>query len=463
MILHKIDGDVVERNGLAERMNNPFSYVPHPLCDSCWREVERFVDGRDDWKESLRGGKMFGVLVVEVADVGICYLAAHSGQIGNYDTGDYFVPAVFDVNKSEYFQREMHEIESLVDNHSERKRRSESLQSWLFSQYEFLNGLGERRSVEWIFTDYYRRTMLHKGNFEKNASSHQIPSGSGECCGPKLLQYAFVHGYKPISMAEYWYNPAGDSGGQDVVERVYGLEALRRHGVYYPACQSKCRPILSYMLEGLNVDEGLNLSVSGSLLDEVSVVYEDSRIIVVDKPSGLLSVPGRNGEVSLADWLERIHGLKEYYFAHRLDQDTSGLLVIAKDIATYKELQRQFVAHEVQKTYEALVDGVVEGDSGKIKLRMRPDPDDRPRQLVDEHHGKVSVTRWKVKERRGGQTLVELYPDTGRTHQLRVHCAHPLGLNAPIHGDRLYGTGVVDERLMLRACGIEFLSLKIKV
>ena len=462
MILHEIADDVLERIGFPDRFNDPFNYIPHPLCNWCWKNVENYVAGQIGWEESLLGGKMFGVLVVRGLDNKIYYLAAHSGQIGNYDTGDFFVPPVFDVNKSEYFQTEMHDIECLHDDFSARKRRSESLQSWLFSQYEFLNGLGELKSLEMIFTDYYRKTMLNKSNYEKNASSHHIPSGSGDCCAPKLLQYAFLHGLNPVCMSEYWYNPVVVSTSCCSVGQINTHEALRRHGMYYPACHSKCRPILSFMLDGLDIDKGLPTIDGISLLDKVSLVYEDHRLLVVDKPSGLLSVPGRNGDFSLSEWLERFHGMNEYYIVHRLDQDTSGLLVIAKDIITYKELQRQFVAHEVQKTYEALVDGVVECDSGKIKVRMRPDPNDRPRQIVDETHGKVSVTRWKVIERLDGQTLVELYPDTGRTHQLRVHCAHPLGLNAPIHGDRLYGTGKIGDRLMLRAKRIEFPSLNLK-
>lgn len=458
---------------------NPFSYVPHPLCVEAAHELRRLIEEHREWDDELRKGKMFGVLVVRggecpeipespVHNAEIYYLAAFSGQLNGESEVEGFVPPIFDVGQSAYFQQEMHEIEQLVGDKEERKRRSEALQDWLFQQYKCRNARGEEKDLIEIFTDFYRGKMLKQENFARNAASHHIPSGSGECCAPKLLQYAYLHGLAPLCMAEFWVQKSFedektrkeedemdvDSDGKKTGEREEEFEhrrnkeqrfremiasEIRHDGRFYPACHKKCRPILSFMLEGLQVEESLLDQQGTELLNQVKLVFEDAHILVVDKPSGLLSVPGRGDLKSVADWIRPCHPLPDFWFVHRLDQDTSGLLVIAKDEATYKDLQQQFIRHEVQKTYEALLDGEVVGDEGKIKLRMRPDPDDPPRQIVDMNHGKQAVTRWKVVEQLGGQTRVELYPDTGRTHQLRVHCAHPEGLNAPIHGDRLYG------------------------
>ncbi len=436
---------------------NPFSYVPHPLCVAAAAEVKHYVEQHKDWEEELGRGKMFGVLVVESEDdsekSGLAYLAAFSGQLNGESELDFFVPPIFDVNSSAYFQEEMHKIEELIDNQEERKSRSEDLQEWLFCQYRFFNAQGEEKSLMDIFKDFYKEKMLKREHYERNAQSHHIPSGSGECCAPKLLQYAFLHHLRPLCMAEFWYEKSKE--GQTTY-RNYSNPEVRHHGSYYPACQKKCRPILSFMLRGLDVEESRTERQSTQLINKVEVVYEDDKVVVVNKPSGLLSVPGRNGQKSVADWLKDVHRTDTFWFVHRLDQDTSGLLIIAKDETTYKSLQQQFIRHEVRKTYVALLDGLVKGDEGKIKLRMRPDPNDPPRQIIDEEHGKQSVTRWRVTERTEHQTRVELYPDTGRTHQLRVHCAHPKGLNAPIHGDRLYGkTSSTSGRLSLHAKKLE--------
>ena len=524
---------------------NPFSYVPHPLCRKAAEEVREMLNSHTEWDEELRKGKMFGVLVVRkkgesgnlespefpgrmdksvrsesqgntgnpLLNTDLYYLAAFSGQLNGESEAEGFVPPLFDVTKSEYFQREMHEIELLVENKEERRGRSEALQDWLFQQYKCLNGFGEEKNLIEIFTAYYRQKMLKQENYERNAASHHIPSGSGECCAPKLLQYAYQNCLQPICMAEFWVQKTFedekarrredektrrqedekarrqedektrrredekarrqedekdvDSEGKNT-ERREGEAASRQYkkdqfreviaseircdGRFYPACHKKCKPILSFMLEGIEVERSLLEQQDTKLLNQVEIVYEDAHILVVDKPSGLLSVPGRGLLKSVADWIKTYHPLPDFWFVHRLDQDTSGLLVIAKDEATYKDLQQQFIRHEVKKTYEALLDGVVAGEEGKIKLRMRPDPYDPPRQIVDAMHGKQAVTRWKVVERLENQTRVELYPDTGRTHQLRVHCACPEGLNAPIHNDRLYGAeNTPDGRLCLYA------------
>ncbi len=430
---------------------NPFWYVAHPLCVEAAKEVRAYIEGQEEWEDELRKGKMFGVLVVRsngkngsygnngndgIEQGKILYLAAFSGQLNGESDVEGFVPPIFDVTSSDYFQQEMHEIEQMMDDKTVRRSRSEALQDWLFRQYRCLNARGEEKDLIKIFTDYYKKKMMKIENFSRNASSHHIPSGSGDCCAPKLLQYAYQHDLQPVCMAEFWVQKRKELSEP---YRELPYSEVRMDGRFYPACHKKCRPILSYMLEGLEVEESHLERKDAALLNQVKVIYEDAQLLVIDKPSGLLSVPGRGGEKSVADWIGLHHPLPAYWFVHRLDQDTCGLLLIAKDEATYKELQQQFIRHEVKKTYEALVDGYVTGDIGRIKLRMRPDPDDPPRQIVDLEHGKQAVTRWKVVNRLESQTVVELYPDTGRTHQLRVHCAHSQGLNAPIHGDKLYG------------------------
>lgn len=435
--------------------NNPFNYVPHPLCVKASLEVREHVLNKDLWIEELAKGKMFGVLVVDKnGELG--YLAAFSGQLNGKSIVDGFVPPIFDTNASDYFQKEMHAIEELVDNREERQKKSVSLQDWLFRQYICENGKGERKSIMDIFMDYYRRNMMKPENYSRNASSHHIPSGTGECCGPKLLQYAYLNDMHPLCLTEFWVQRKEES--IHYRDLLSGESEVRHDGRFYPSCWGKCRPLLDFMLRGLDVEKSPEEEHDSELLRRVVPVYEDSHIIVVDKPSGLLSVPGRGGRRSIADWLRDVKKIETFWFVHRLDQDTSGLLVIAKDEATYKDLQQQFIRHEVNKTYEACVEGDVKGESGKIVLKMRPDLSDPPRQIVDMEHGKNSVTRWKVLERKDGRTRLELYPDTGRTHQLRVHCAHPLGLNAPIVGDKLYGSIESREKLNLRAK-----SLRIKI
>ncbi len=424
-------------------MNDPFEYIPHPLCKAASEEVRRYALGNKEWIEELKRGKMFGVLTVElppfknpfihVIDERTGYLAAFSGQINGSGIANGFVPPIFNVDNSVYFQKEMHEIESLTAKHDEKRRmRSEALQDWLFRQYECVNALGERKNIVDIFKEFYLRNMLKQENYERNSSKHHIPSGTGECCAPKLLQYACLNDLKPLHIAEFWVQ-------RQYRDITYTDGGIRHDRQFYPACNKKCRPLLDFITRGLNIEKSPSRIENEQMLSKVGLIYEDDHIIVVDKPSGLLSVPGRNGQKSLADWMHEYKHIDDFWFVHRLDQDTRGLLIIAKDESTYKDLQQQFIKHTICKTYEALLDGHVEGDEGNIKLRMRPDPDDPPRQMVDMTHGKNAVTRWKVLKRQGETTHVELYPDTGRTHQLRVHCAHVSGLNSPIHGDRLYG------------------------
>ena len=274
------------------------------------------------------------------------------------------------------------------------------------------------------------------------------PGGTGDCCAPKLLQYAYQHGLKPVCMAEFWW------GAPTKTE-------LRQHLNYYPACRGKCKPILSWMLQGLEVDSDPELL--GFQKMEIPVVYEDEWLLVVNKPSGMLSVPGRIEQYSVETvMMERYPGS---HVAHRLDMGTSGLLIVAKTPEAYRALQEQFVKHQVKKKYLAVLEHLENLDElekledldhidypqrGTINLPMRPDPMNRPRQVVDMEHGKRAVTDYEFIS----PNIVALYPQTGRTHQLRIHCAHPDGLGRPIVGDELYGTK--GERLMLHASEIWF-------
>ncbi len=335
-------------------------------------------------------------------------------------------------------------IESLKE---ERRRRSDALQQWLFDNFTLLNVHGERRSLASIFAD---------------TPQHTPPSGAGECCAPKLLHYAFVHHLQPLCIGELWQ---GRSPQMEV----------RHHGQFYPACRGKCKPILEWMLDidsdapsAVGADDGKD-SPSTVCTQRApltpQIVYEDADVIVVVKPSGLLSVPGKQGLPSVESILAERYG--QVFMPHRLDMDTSGLMVIARTTEAYHHLQRQFLQHTVKKEYEALLDGVLLADrglqmpsivcpngEGSISLPLRPDLTDRPRQLVDRMHGRKAVTTYKVLGVENGRTRVLLIPHTGRTHQLRVHCAHSEGLGTPIVGDCLYGK--TEKRLCLHARMLSF-------
>ncbi|AKQ63966.1 Ribosomal large subunit pseudouridine synthase A [Myxococcus hansupus] len=255
------------------------------------------------------------------------------------------------------------------------------------------------------------------------------PSGAADCAGPKLLAHALDQGLRPLALAEFWWGAPPPAGG-------------RASGAYYPACKDKCGPLLPFMLEGLPVSAPRPFTPRAMASRELDILFEDEWFVVVDKPEGLLSVPAKDTSVEdsvQARLRTRYPDAPEVLLAHRLDLDTSGLLVAAKDLRTYAALQRLFAQRQVHKRYVAWVDGEVAGERGTIDFPMRVDLDDRPRQIHDPVHGKPAVTEWRVLERRDGRTKVALFPLTGRTHQLRVHAAHPLGLGAPIVGDRLYG------------------------
>lgn len=349
----------------------------------------------------------------------------------------------------ETLEAEVKKFEDTIDSlRQERKRRSADLQSWLFSQFRMLNALGETKDLN----DIFRRTPMGVP-----------PAGAGECAAPKLLQYAYIHGMTPVRMAEFWW---GDSPATEI----------RHHGSFYPSCLGKCGPILAHMLQGLDVEP--NPLEAKRLGMEVRVVYEDDAVLVVDKPSGLLSVPGKYVTDSVETRMrDHCGGIGSPMVVHRLDQDTSGLLVLAKTKEAHRNLQEQFRRHVVKKKYLALLDGDVTEDEGTISLPLRPDPLDRPRQVVDFEHGKPAVTRFRVLRREtingaAGhdnmhvRTLVEFSPETGRTHQLRVHSAHHMGLGSPICGDPIYGfsdrcnfdrfEGISESRLCLHAASLSF-------
>lgn len=310
------------------------------------------------------------------------------------------------------------EIERLK---AERKTRSAALQQWLFKQFRMLNARGEERDLCNLFKDTVQKTP---------------PAGAGECAAPKLLQYAYRNGWQPLAMAEFWW---GDSPKNEI----------RRHGYYYPACKGKCGPILKHMLQGLHVEKN-PLETDMHWGTELEIMYEDEWLSVVNKPAGMLSVPGKSDIDSVYGRVRRMYPeATGPMVVHRLDMATSGLMLVAKTKEVHQNLQAQFKNRTVCKRYVAWLDGIVEKKEGHIELPLRPDPEDRPRQVFDAVHGKPAVTDYTVLHYDSGRTFISFIPKTGRTHQLRVHSAHPLGLNAPIVGDELYGRKA--DRLYLHA------------
>ena len=331
------------------------------------------------------------------------------------------------------------EIERLK---TERKERSAALQRKLFEQFRMLNAQGEVKDLYTIFEQTVQKVP---------------PAGAGECALPKLLQYAYLHQLKPLAMAEFWW---GDSPKNEI----------RHHGYYYPSCKGKCEPILLHMLQGLEVDENPLLN-SIHEDEELEIVYEDEWLVVVNKPAGMLSVPGK-----AEDRDSVYHRLKKKYpdatgpmIVHRLDMATSGLLLVAKTKEVHQHLQAQFADRSIKKRYTAVLNGVTArtektvstekttlpfGRAGRINLPLCLNPLDRPRQIVSREHGKEAITEYRIISESEKYTRITFYPLTGRTHQLRVHAAHPEGLGCPILGDELYGKKA--DRLYLHAEYIEF-------
>ncbi len=355
------------------------------------------------------------------------------------------------------YQKGLQEIKQL------RKSDSDELQKWLFSQFKMLNDKGESKDLLEIFKEFNQMVP---------------PAGSGECCEPKLLQYAFEHGLKPLQMAMFWW---GESP----------KEEIRHHLHFYPACNGKCKPILHWMLPA---DVFEQASADAYIYNKVEILYEDQELAVIHKPEGMLSVPGKDAQQpSIYSWARKqFPEATGPLIVHRLDMATSGLMVIAKTEFAYHRLQKQFTSHQVQKRYVAIVCCKDKDMAQRIKdatkmisLPLMPDYLDRPRQIVNHEQGKEAITEYEVlgsEERRvkseefnsaanhevqssnlkvqSSNLKVQcirlaLYPKTGRTHQLRVHCAHREGLDAPILGDPLYGN-VKADRLYLHAEAITF-------
>lgn len=400
----------------------PFRYAPSPETVEAAKALAARIDASPRLRSIFSEGKMLGVLLT---DRGV--LNAFSGLAGGLSVLEDFVPPIFDYGVPDgYFRRREAEISAMPDGIA-KGRESARLQDWLFSRYEVLNARGERLSVKRIFA---RRGLVP-------------PGGTGDCAAPKLLQYAYLHGMKPLAMGEFWYGASHSS-------------EVREHGHFYPACFGKCGPLLSFMMEGLDVEPNpLDSEYEGR---EPAVLHADSSIIVVDKPAGMLSVPGRNGISSLLDWLAERYG--EVHSCHRLDMDTSGIMVYARNIPCKAALEAQFAGREVSKTYRARLSAgsspFRRSASGTIALPLSPDYYDRPRQIVDKSSGKPAISEYKVLEMLpDGEIDILFHPLTGRTHQLRVHAAHPSGLGRPIKGDLLYG-GTPADRLYLHAESLGF-------
>ena len=556
MILHSIDQVLLSGIDIPERMNNPLDYQPHPLCIAVCKELQTYLSEREDWREEIDKGKMFGVLIVEnaqpvpgAAEIG--YLAAYSGQIGGRSDWDDFVPAVFDylqpdgyfktheaeisdinqrikqlegnehikeakslilqlqeerkqaiaayqekmkeanaerdarrkagnltpeeeaemVKESQFMKAELRRLKKSLSEKTTleteyevfqadilrlkqlRKSLSDALQQWLFSQFRMQNHEGKMKDLLEIFRDAALRDYPQATLATSRIAALKMvpPAGSGECCEPKLLQYAYLHGYRPLLMAMFWW---GESP----------KEEIRHHLQFYPACNGKCKPILHWMLPDRVFDSKI------AEKQALEILYEDDQLAVIHKPSGLLSVPGRDSSQPSVYSIMR----KKYPAAssplivHRLDMATSGLMIIAKTDFAYHRLQNEFLHHRVQKKYIAIIgckdqeacdkiwESSISSGKQKISLPLMPDYLDRPRQIVNHEQGKEAITEYEVLDRIDATHLrLALYPKTGRTHQLRVHCAHHEGLNAPILGDPLYGNEKAS-RLHLHAEEITF-------
>lgn len=547
MIFHSIDQALLSGIDFPERMNNPLDYQPHPLCIAVCKELQTYLSEREDWREEIDKGKMFGVLIVENAQPAsgapkIGYLAAYSGQIGGRSDWDDFVPAVFDylqpdgyfktheaeisginqsirkleanthmkeakglilqlqeerkhtiaayqekikkakakrdarreagslnpeeeaemVKESQFMKAELRRLKKSLSEKTSleteyeayqadilslkqlRKTLSDALQQWLFSQFRMQNHEGESKDLLEIFRDAALRDYPQATIATSRIAALKMvpPAGSGECCEPKLLQYAYSLGYKPLQMAMFWW---GESP----------KEEIRHHLHFYPACNGKCKPILQWMLPASTFEPA---AVDLSLYNKVETLYEDREIAVIHKPEGLLSVPGKDAAQPSVYALMRSKYPEATgpLIVHRLDMSTSGVMMIAKTEFAYHRLQKAFLNHQIQKKYVAIISGKVIPEKGIISLPLMPDYLDRPRQNVDHELGKEAITEYEVLEPVDDSHLrIALYPKTGRTHQLRVHCAHQEGLKAPILGDPLYGNEKA-ARLHLHAEEITF-------
>ncbi len=508
-----------------EHFTDPFRYSPHPAVALAASEVIARIESSEELSAIFDEGKMLGVLVVNNSKGETGYLCAFSGIAGGRNEIEGFVPPIFNLlDPSGHFKRREAEISEInrqiqalsgdgrldalrkeliraeeeMDNDihlmksrmaaskirrdairkegadqtmltslikesqfekaelkrirsgweerikikknavsdieqrigdlkSQRRTMSDELQKWIFSQYKVHNNLGEETSVWDIFA----------------AEGLTPPGGTGECAAPKLLEYAYLNGLRPLAMGEFWYGESPDT-------------AVRTKGRFYPSCTSKCGPLLRFMLNGLATGNDIQ-----QLHGTASIIYEDEHIIIVSKPAGMPSVPGLDGRQALSQWLEAIYE-GEIFQIHRLDMDTSGIMVFARNATAAVCLKRQFEEHSIEKTYRARLSKaqeageLKEGSKGFIDIPLSADYDERPRQKADRIQGKKAVTEYEVLHiHPDGSIEVRFKPVTGRTHQLRVHSAHIRGIGHPIIGDLLYG-GDCASRLHLHAESISF-------
>ena len=448
--------------GRPTRFPTPFDRKAlHPLARQAALELMRELESHFAYRWRLHepgNGKMFGVLVVEAPDGRLLVLPAFSGMMHGEWEVEGWAPPTFDAALRDRVwgpgEEEMRAfaaqrasllaqlppdpqhrdwariIAQVRQLDHARTARSRTLLAAIQASYRLGNARGEVRDLRDLF------------------APAEPPAGAGDCAAPKLLAAAYREGLTPVALAEFWWGAPSATGD-------------RREGVFYAACRGKCLPILTHMLEGLSADPPPLFGAAAIAADEPRAVFEDEYLVVVNKPSGLLTVPGRSAALQdcvVARLRARYPDATGPLVVHRLDLDTSGLLLVAKDLTTAKALQRAFAMREVQKQYVAWLDGEVREEHGHIMLPLRPDIDDRPRNIHDPVHGKPAHTEWRVLVRESGRTRVLLTPHTGRSHQLRVHAAHPAGLNAPILGDRLYGHVPPDddERLLLHAERLAF-------
>ena len=518
-MIHRFPKDFVFTD--PHDFTDPFRYTPHHSVVEGARLTMKRIEEDSTIEPEFAQGKMVGVLTVRTPENNIGYIAAFSGNIAGRSFIEGFVPPIYDLTSPEgYFKRgeaeisainhkikeltESEELKHLTESLSmscldrdrelelmrtkmaaskslrnqlrstsndesllsglikesqfekaefrrlrvawdqktaiiesriselkteieslkkSRASMSENLQDWIFQQYKVHNSSGEESSIAEIF-----------------ASQGLIPpGGTGECAAPKLLEFAYRNHLEPLAMGEFWYGKSPET-------------AVRTHGHFYPSCTSKCGPLLGYMMKGLALHHDTVLPPAPIIL------YQDEDILIVEKPSGMPSVPGLDGRQSLHEWLCSCHPV------HRLDMDTSGVMIFARTEPAAVCLRQQFEEHSILKTYMARIN-TAPGDTivseGTIDLPLSPDYDERPRQKVDLQHGKEAHTKYEVMRiNDDGTTDILLHPHTGRTHQLRVHCAHALGVGFPILGDRLYGSSSIgsntDTRLHLHALSITF-------
>lgn len=439
-------------------------------------ETMNDIASREAWQQEVERGKMFGVLLARDEEGGEVVLRAYSGQILGRSDWEGYVTAIFDYLQPDgYFKQHeavitqinerVREAQALLPKgkrsaeveamKAERKERSNALQRWLFSQFIVAGYNGAQRSVLEVFGDYA----------QTNGLKQQLPpGGTGECCAPKLLHHANSHGLTPVELVEFWYgaSPKGE---------------VRHHGQFYEPCQAKCQPILWYMApEGLQILGGQPQRQRTPVVTREDVVYEDEWFVAINKPAGLLSVPGKRQMPNAEEMLKRdpsqpsmvaslgrgrVAAENEVFLkmTHRLDMDTSGVLLAAKTEEAFVAMQRLFAAHEeVRKEYCAVLSGTLKEGmprKGVISLPLAADFLNRPRQCVDYENGKEAVTEYEIMGVDDVGVSVVLRPLTGRTHQLRMHCAHADGLAMPILGDPLYGN-VPAERMYLHASRLSF-------